>query len=237
MRIRRALTCTMFLAVVASALSAQVWKKKDYHEWSLEDCARVLKDSPWAKSRAMGTSALQQTEAAVPGRDQEPQITYAVQFLSALPVRQALARQRQLDPAFQKLSAEEKQASQERFAKLIANPYTDQVVVRLYYGTTVDAYRVELIRAYGTMILGEWQRSSYLNTPSARLSPVHVDASEHGVVILVFQRLKDGKPVVQETDKEISFEFMSKPIGVFSSERIILFFKVKDMLVNEKISY
>jgi hypothetical protein len=96
---------------------------------------------------------------------------------------------------------------------------------------------VELIRAYGTMILGEWQRSSYLNTPSARLSPVHVDASEHGVVILVFQRLKDGKPVVQETDKEISFEFMSKSIGVFSSERIILFFKVKDMLVNEKISY
>jgi hypothetical protein len=237
MRIRTILVFTIFFAAAASTLFAQAWKKKDYREWSLEDCTRILKDSPWSKPRIISTSALQEIGAAVPGRDQEPQLSYAVQFLSALPVRQALARQRELDPAYQKLSAEEKQATQERLAKLIANPYADQVVVRLYYGTPVDAYRVELIRDFGTMMLGEWQRNAYLNTPSARLSPVHVDGSEHGVVILVFPRLKDGKPIVQETDKEISLEFVSPGIGVFPSQRIILFFKVKDMRFGDKVTF
>jgi hypothetical protein len=237
MRIQRELTCTLCLAVVASTLSAQVWSKKDYHEWSLEDCAKVLRDSPWSKSRILASVAPREIGSSMPGRDQEATITYQVQLLSSVPVRQALARQAELGPSFQRLSVEDQQAAREKYAKLIANPYTDQAVVRLLYGTSMDSLRLEMIRMFRTNIQGQWQVSTFLNTPAARMSPLQVDASQDGVVIFFFPRLKDGKPAVQPGDKEFSFEFMSPVIGQFSSQHVILFFKVKDMLVDEKVSY
>jgi hypothetical protein len=237
MRIRATWVSLISLAVFIPLLSAQVWTKKDYHEWSLEDCAKVLRDSPWSKSRILASIAPREIGASVPGRDQEATITYQVQFLSSVSVRQALARQAELGPSFQRLSVEDQQAAREKYTKLIANPYTDQVVVRLLYGTSMDSLRLEMVRMFRTNIQGQWQVSTFLNTPAAHMSPVQVDASQDGVVIFVFPRLKDGKPVVQPGDKEFSFEFMSPAIGQFSSQHVILFFKVKDMLVNEKVSY
>ena len=114
------------ILVPAILFAAQPWSHKDPQQWSRDDVNRLLLDSPWAQQTAVTFGikpeeepAPQQLPAAatagLPGQQQgqlrwdggvgrndkynTPVLNVTVRWDSALPERQALARQRAIDAA------------------------------------------------------------------------------------------------------------------------------------------
>jgi len=240
--VKKAAFSLLVLLAAVTALHAQFWQKKPPQEWSKSDCQKMLSDSPWTRSRVVSDIMLARTtepgSVQTPGRDVQPEIRYQVRFLSALPVRQALVRQVQLSPQFQKLSPEERKSAEERQAGFINTVYPDHVVVQVSYSTNVVGYQLELERAMSLPTPSEMRISTFLNTPAGRIELLDViRPAGGGELHLVFPRNVDGKPVLQPTDKKVSVEFTHPRVGALPSERIFVEFKVKDMLLDGQLVY
>ena len=72
------------------SLSAEgFWVKKDFAEWSARECAKLLNDSPWARSQTITEIFIEEigdNPGSVPSREHIPQITYIAQIWSAEPI-------------------------------------------------------------------------------------------------------------------------------------------------------
>src|SRR4051812_14010396 len=105
----------ILLIVVLSlpTLADDFWQKQPYQKWSKADTTKMLTDSPWTQhttvsgdvssgrdfsgTRSMATDAEHQSA---------PYVRYTAQLRSALPLRQAVVRQRQLDERYDSLAAD-----------------------------------------------------------------------------------------------------------------------------------
>jgi hypothetical protein len=96
-QITKVLGCLTLSLLVISHYGQKVWEKKAYTEWTLSDVVRILSDSPWAQT-AIETTRFSYN---VPGQS----YSATIRLRSALPVRQALVRQRQLTVNYDKLNA------------------------------------------------------------------------------------------------------------------------------------
>src|SRR5689334_2218240 len=113
------------VALVALPLASQdFWQTKPYQEWSKADTEKMLHNSPWAQhvtisrivmagvstgNRGMtGTG----TQSAVQDAQHSelPYLTYTAQVRSAVPIRQAIVRQRQIAESYDKKKPEERAA-------------------------------------------------------------------------------------------------------------------------------
>ncbi len=94
-------TIVLFLVVIIFLLSPaygqKIWEKKSYKQWTAAETEKILLDSPWAQT------AFQTTRSAynVPGIS----ISAIIRLRSALPIRQALVRRRQLVVNYDRLSS------------------------------------------------------------------------------------------------------------------------------------
>jgi hypothetical protein len=91
----------------AAGTAAEFWEEKPFSAWSDKDVNRLLNDSPWAQRTSVPMPRSPRESADIPtggrgggddstvGRSMPvavPQIKLTVQWRSALPIRQALAR-------------------------------------------------------------------------------------------------------------------------------------------------
>jgi len=240
-RCQRCITVALIVCGLAAAASAQFWVKEPFENWSREDCARMLSDSPWGKSHVVGRVFIQRAEeqAAVPGRDQTPQITYVVRLLSALPIRQAMVRLAQLDPNYAKLAPEQKQELDARRKSLLDKTYPDRIVIQIAYSTNALAYRSELTTLWQSQAEEVLKQEIRLITRRGRIPParVFVAPGAGGDIQIIFPRQLDGRPLVAPDDKNLGLEFQHPTIGVLSSERVFVEFKVKNLLVNNELVF
>ncbi|MEK6279191.1 MAG: hypothetical protein AABN95_02450 [Acidobacteriota bacterium] len=83
--------------LVGPVAGQRIWEKKPYTKWTLSEVMRILSDSPWAQT------AIQTTRFSynVPGQS----YSATVRLRSALTVRQALVRQKQLAVGYDKLNS------------------------------------------------------------------------------------------------------------------------------------
>ena len=248
---KRSVFSLLLVLAVATALHAQFWQKKPPQEWSKSDCQKMLSNSPWAKSQVVTQIMLARTtepsEAPTagtagaiqtPGRDVQPEVRYEVRFLSATPVRQALVRQVQQSPQFQKLAPEQKKSAEEQQAGFINTLYPDHVVVQVSYTTNVTGYQAEMERAWTRPTAAEMKLNTFLNTPSARVELLDViRPAGGGELHLVFPRNVGGQPILQPTDKKAAVEFVHPTVGLLRTQRIYVEFKVKDMMLDGQLVY
>jgi hypothetical protein len=77
---------------------------------------------------------------------------------------------------------------------------------------------------------------TFLNAGQERISPTEYLPPQPGrnEFVLLFLRVKDGKPVVAPDVKKISIEFGHPTIGIITSERVLIEFDLKKMLVNNE---
>jgi len=243
LRPTRATFALLALVVAASALPlrAQFWAKQTYENWSRRDCEKMLNDSPWAKSRIVGRVFIQRAEeqAAVPGREQSPQIAYVVRLLSARTVRQAMVRVVRLDRSYAKLTPEEKQELDARHKSLLERSFADRIVFQIEYTTNALAYRSELVSHWQSRSEEELKQEIYLITPRGRIpaARVFVAGGAGGEIQVIFSRMADGHPVIQLTDKTFALEFQHPTVGVLAAERVFIEFKVKNMLVKNELIF
>jgi hypothetical protein len=239
--------CFLVLVAVAMAGFAQgPWAKKDWKEWSKEDCKKILEGSPWASrwnqsipkvanfaTRTSGTEGV--------GSESELNVSYVVQFRSALPVRQAVVRQTLIANKFDRLEPPEQQSMLKQTEGFLNRSYDDVIVVHVIYGSNVTEYNRDLVAFWQTHYPeGTVPQEAMLHASRGqRVAPVRLISPKGGAqeFELVFPRLVDGKPLLQPGDKLISVEFSTPPVGALGSSRVFVEFKVDKMMLNGQLAY
>ena len=216
------------------SLSAQsFWVKKDFTEWSAQECWKMLNDSPWARSQTITQVFIEEIgqPGSVPNREHAPQISYIAQLWSAEPIRQAVVRQSRLGTEFNRLAAPQRQSIEAQQASLLEQKFSDRIVVRVEYSTTVPAYERALSSYWQTRPQGSWLQDTSLNSSSGRRSPVDVQVAggAGGFFILVFEREVNGERAIGPKDKSFTVELQAPTIEKIPGQRILMEFKLKNM--------
>jgi hypothetical protein len=99
-RVSLSLLFIVFLTFVITPTFGQAWSKKAFTEWSTSEVIRILTDSPWAQTQIKTESI----NSALPANS----YVATIRLRSALPIRQALLRQKQIEMNYHKFTAADK---------------------------------------------------------------------------------------------------------------------------------
>lgn len=214
---------------VATTFASSFWQEKPYTEWTEEEVNRLLTDSPWtqeivvrvsgpASAVGMGRSTGQPTgqggAQTAPGSTPTATIRYYVSFLTATPIRMALARNALLQGSVQAEHAQQ---------------FVDH---DMYEGSVAVMIRTEPVQAladFERMSVEDVQDSSYLELrgKKRRLTPVgYVKPSESGGMgaIILFSR----EELELSGVKELQFDLRS-------THRLNRRFKLNEMKFQEQL--
>ena len=233
--------CVLLTGLPAAAQAQEFWVKKNYHTWTEKECRKMLEDSPWAKTRVVGKAVLQElaTRTLERSRENTPQIEYRIQLRSARPVRQALVRLQMLAAGYEKLDAEQQKALDVQAEKFLAAQFPDSVVLYVEYSTNTLGYARDLVNYWRTRTTGLLQ-DVRLHTPRggqlSLLRFVHA-GGDVGAFQLTFARQAGADPILLPQDEELKLEFNHPTIGDVSGERILIVFKVRELLQNGVLNY
>lgn len=222
----------IFLLGASVAMGADFWEKKVYTEWTDKECAAMLTDSPWAwKYEALKTGSLGNSDAA----EGQQYVRYVIQFISALPIRQAKVRQMQLVNKYDSLSPEQKQAFDKQAEPYLSADYSDKIVVNVAYSTNAQRLDMDLARDWQAKTMGVLQNSVFLYAgkgEKARLVDFKVGQGAERSFQFVFPRQAGGAPVLTEKDKSLILEFVYPVLGGIGDGKVFAEFKVKKMMLN-----
>jgi hypothetical protein len=230
------------VALITVCLAQTPWAKKDWKEWSSEDCKKVLENSPWAQSWKQGSAKMASFSASGGvASEGETEVTYVVQFRSALPIRQAVVRQALIASKYDKLGEEKKAAMLKQAEGFLGRSYDDVIVVHVTYESNVPEYNRQLSTFWQSYYPeGTVPQEAFLNGPKGqKISPLRLMAPKGGLqeFELFFPRVVDGKPLLEPGDKTISVEFVAPHVGSVTSTRLFQEFRVDKMELNGKIIY
>lgn len=215
--------------VAVTLFAGDFWKEKPYTEWTEQEVGRMLTDSPWtqeivvrvsgpARAVGMGRSTGQPTgqEGAqtAPGSAPTATIRYYVSFLTATPIRMALARNALLQGSVQAEHAQQ---------------FVDH---DMYEGSVAVMIRTEPAQAmadFERMSVEDVQESCYLELrgKKQRLTPVgYVKPSESGGMgaVVLFSR----EELELSGVKELQFDLRS-------THRLNRRFKLQEMEFQEQL--
>jgi hypothetical protein len=217
-------TLRFFVAVtlVTTSLAQGPWAKKDWTQWSKDDCKKVLEDSPWAQRWSQSNSKVanfatrtQGTEGV--GSESELTVYYVVQLRSARPIREAVVRQTLIANQYDKLSDEKKEAMRKQAEGFVNRSYDDVVVVHVIYGSNVQEYNRDLTAWWQTHYPeGVAPQEAFLHGPKGqKVGPLRMVSPRGGAqeFELIFPRMVDGRPIVEPGDKTIGVEFHSPALN------------------------
>jgi hypothetical protein len=206
----------------SSAYGQKVWEKKSYNEWSMSDALRVLTDSPWA-----------QTDI-----EREPNgYTVIIRLRSALPVRQAIVRQRQIRLNYDKFTPADKSRFDAEVKEFIECPDCSKYYI-LTLGTMNDSYPLRALKDISLDALKSY--TSLTNDKGERRDLVHFipPKSEGGDAMFVFERFDNkGKPLLTASNKKFYFKIDEK---VFEGKTLPIkkfTFEVSKLLRNGEIIF
>ncbi len=212
----------------------EFWKTKDYRYWTEKECETMLVDSPWAKNVLYNSNG------------------YVVQLFSALPIRRALARQKQIASNYEKLSQEKRQELDKEAEEFLSTRFPNAIVVHIISGHHL-----------GRSVLGRpdslpcpyWQNQttetlkdtvSLIPSKGRRIPLERFVISQPNVCEFqfIFPRHSQGRPVLSQEDKFLRLEFTGPPAWSIGSnrlnqnpERMLFEFKLSDMKINGDPAY
>jgi hypothetical protein len=225
-------------AMICMALpaSGQDWKRKPFTEWSLSEVVKILSDSPWAQTQVEYANLFYGV----------PTSTYnvTIRLRSALPIRQALLREKQIEMNYKKFSAADKaRFDQETKSFVECSDCADYYMVTL---VSLGPSRTEpplrdkryvwfdIVGALKRFKIEDLKSKVYLaNDKGERRDLVHFIPSkgEGNEAMFVFARRDDqGRPLITITNKKFYFRiedelFKGQPMSLkpftFEVERLI----------------
>jgi hypothetical protein len=231
------------LASAYVVCAQQFWEKKNYRNWSKDECQKLLADSPWAKEFKIEKTTvelLQETSPADRSRVEEPWVRYRIQFRSALPVRQAVARLSAIESKYDGFSQEQKLDFDTKAEKYISTVFPDTILVHVSYESNVTSYEGDLARYWHNRTPGQMQSTAFLmNSRGAKVELARYvpGGGTRPEFDLYFPRQINGQPVLLPEDKNVSVELMHPAIGSLPSERIFLEFRTAKMSVAGQLIY
>lgn len=217
--------------VVATAAAAQKddWRNKPYRQWTKADVQKVLGDSPWAQTVAQSGTMISVggTVTATPDK------AYTVRLRSALPVRHALLRLRQLDEKYEALSDKKKAEFDEKNRPLVECPAcADNYVVSLLPPPTADASRVTLERMkLFVRLAGDGGRAREL----VHFTPTKAAGQE---IVFFFPRLDEkGEPLLTPAGRKLVFSIDTAVFSRLDAKLRRFEFDVSKMIAGGKVEF
>lgn len=237
-------TCAIFSLLVVTIFAQQ---QATWANWSRKDTEKILNDSAWGQTQLIGGGpGTLITSASVPAntspdsiaRSLEDQlkasgikpatpVNYNVRFLTAKPIRQALARLMML--------SQENPDNQilEQLQSFIDRDFGDYVIIGLDIRRAGFNDLVE--NTFKEATLDSLKENTYLQYKDGKrvsLVDYRLPDKEDGIgVKFVFPRTINGKPFI--TAETVSVRFACE----FNKLKVNKTFKVSDMMYNGKIEY
>jgi hypothetical protein len=221
----------------------KAWMAKDWTRWDTWDCYFVLNNSPWA---------LKDFGSLAAGGD-DGYINTVIQLRSALPIRQALVRQLQLQKRYDKMNVQKKQEfDQQSVADLAARPDRNLVVV--IYNSSTEPPAADHPRT----VLGPFPaRQAALQLPSGTLIlPIQINKVKYMSTSIdetmnqfeyIFPRTINGRDIFTKTDSSMTLK-LGAPLVVdkktnkveqreFQDCGFEYTFKISDLMYKGKLEY
>lgn len=208
--------------LVTAGFAQGPWVKKDWKDWSKDDCRKVLEDSPWAQRWSQSDSksanfATRNRGTEGVGSESELTVYYLVQLRSAKPVREAVVRQVFIANRYDDLEPPQQESMRKQTDAFLNRTYDDVIVVHVIYGSNVQEYNRALATFWQTHYAeGTVPQEAFLNGPRGqKITPLKLISHKGGdqEFELIFPRLVDGKPLLEPGDKSMSVEFSSPALS------------------------
>lgn len=232
--------CVISIFLFAGILMAKdFWETKGFAQWTDKECQKMLSDSPWAKDLNL-TGTMYGGGSAAATDSQVPYVKYKVQLRSAVPVRQAVVRQRQIEKQYDSLSADQKQAFDQSMESFLRGSGPEFVVVYVSFETNNRDYLRDLNRHWETQTTELLKNNVYLSVPKGEkvaITQFIPGASVSQEFQFVFPREVNGKELLRPTDKAIQLEFAYPAIGGLGDGRGFIDFKTDKMKINNELVY
>ncbi len=232
------------LLLLATAFAADFWEKKDYKQWSQNECKKLLEDSPWAKQFTVVSSdaGIDTSQTNRTNTDSAaPYIKYQVQFRSAKPVRQAIVRQGQLAQKYDSLPAAQKQEFDKKADSFISADFSEAVVVYVTYSTNNPDNDRDMARYWQSQTADLLKNNVYLSNTNGEKVYLSNFAAEQGAgrsFQFVFARELNGKPLINGMqDKSLILNFAYPVVGNMGDGKGYLEFKVDKMIFDGAVAY
>jgi hypothetical protein len=199
----------LLFAVAIPLFAQEEWKTKPYQQWTRQDVLKIMTDSPWAQ---VGYAEVKATPAT--SEDQLRAVT--IQLRSALSVRQALLRYKQLEAKYDQMNNKQRLAFDAETRELLDCPVcADKYVVAL--GPPQSSRPVGSgIRSLRDLTIGALQKRVYL-------------ANERGER----RDLVYFKAPVQATDQAFfffsRFDERGRTLLTLENKKLIFFFDARDL--------
>lgn len=233
-------SCGLIVLVIALSgliCAQEIWRSKPFREWTKEDIIRLSSDSPWAQVRQADFSTGERTPAAyLPG--------ITLRLRSALPIRQALLRLKQIEAKYDKMNEKERAEFDARMKGMIECPAcADNYVVSL--GPPVTKREMKSgVGSLRDVAFGLLEGKVYLaNERGERRELVHFIPPKHDEdeATFFFPRLDaQGHPLLTPENKRLIFFFEARNLRTgYGLDPIPsrIDFDVSKMIVDGKVEF
>ena len=232
-------------AVAAIAGTNNQKKLKPWEQWSKKDAEAILNDSPWGQTQVeTDLSEMffrpQADPNVLPGaananRDQQgatnqaTAVKYRIRFLSAKPVRQAIARSMILDHA-------DSGAQVSAYLNDFVNRNFDEwIAVSVTFESRDQRFLNAAAQVFNSAVAATLKNKTYLQRADGKrlFLELYQPPSSDGLgAKFIFRRIVDERPFLNLESKEVRFvSELSKNIT------LNMRFKVADMVYEEKLEY
>ena len=228
------LCCLSTLIGVGSAQK----KFKPWTEWSEKDCKKILEDSPWSQTQTeTDTSEMffspttQSGAGSSPARNergalnQATNINYRIRFLSAKPVRQALAKA---------IAAKQPELA-DSLKTFVDRDFSEHIVVAVTFDATDQRFSGPAMQVFNSVNTGLIKNNTYLEVKGGRrlfLQQYQPPTKDGLGAKFVFPRIFEEKVFI--TPESGDLRFYSE---LSNNLKLNMRFKVSDMMYEGKLEY
>ena len=220
---------TLFTLGTVAPVSAQL-PAKPMEQWTQKEAETLLIDSPWAQTLGGGVAADQQTLTGT---------MVTVRLRSALPIRQALARLRQLKSKYDKMSANDKAGVDAKNKPLLdCAPCGDYYVVTLSPGpgTTKGVPSI-----FENMSLDQAKKDVVIKNDKGETRPLvnFVKPKVNGEdAVFFFDRFDaNGQPLITSSSRKVVIWFDPRIFEGFVMRIVSVDFDVAKILINGEVIF
>lgn len=185
---------------------------KPWTEWSKKDAEKILSDSPWGQTQVeTDTSEMVFTPTTQTGggdsssrreqgaTNQATSVKFRICWLSARPVRQALARQTELDSG----------SMNEQLRFFAEGPSEKRAVVAVSFESSDQRFGGKVMQAFNSANTAVLKNSTYLERKDGKRiflqEYVSPQQNRLGVALFIFPRVVDEQPLLTAESGSVRF--------------------------------
>ncbi len=253
--IRSVVLIPTLVTLAALVCAQEVWITKPYSQWSKKESEGVLNNSPWASKQELriafdkhsqkaagsysGVSSASAAQAQTEVSSDVPvDFQFTLRLRSALPVRQAIVRMKQLETDLEKLSPKDLAAFDTQIKGLLECPAcVGNYVITLSSKSSNSPGADAVFATFKGGRLADLQRFIYIaNERGEQRWLVHFVAPKApgDEAIFFFPRLDDkGAPLLSPENKELLINLTDKQVNSVANFKI----DVSKLVLNGKIEF